>query len=127
MLSTGDLVRITVVAASRDEADALLESVPADPELGGRLSPIPNRTAGSEPDFGALTLVQEFILAAGAELTAEAIIAGVRALVSRWRNQTDEKSPAGPPHQVEVTASVSAEGVCEVEVRLVSRGLNRGR
>jgi len=127
MLSTGDLVRLTVTAHAASDADEILDRVTSDPAVLSQLAPIPSRSR-SAADFGDFSLAQEFIVAAGAELTAVALIAAIRALFNRedlaqhdsQASAEDQTARISHASDVDVTATMRSDGVCEVTVRVTS-------
>ncbi|MEU9630697.1 hypothetical protein AB0D89_28360 [Streptomyces luteogriseus] len=138
MLTTGDLIQISVQGPPQPTAKQLLEELAADSEVAELMTPIPVQPVRAEDgDFGDFALVQEFIIASTAHLTAESLSASIRAALSRLRRHktpespplpsSDQHSMAGtaaadaPSEELEgahVSVNVSADGAAEVTIRL---------
>jgi hypothetical protein len=119
----GDRARIVVRGGAAEHGLSVLRRLAADPNLREQLvpSPVPGRAAPE--DFGDLTAMQEFIIAAGAGVTAEALIAAVRAVLQRPKQVAGAEEPGETPtRQITVTATPIAPGVIEISVTLEDPG-----
>lgn len=116
MLSVGDLVRVTVHTTSPVDASEALETVEHDEELASILTPLPSGAGlADRQQFGVITLLQEFVVATTAELTAAGICATIQAALARRRASRAEPAPA------HVTVNVPEDGICEVMIRIDRR------
>jgi hypothetical protein len=118
VFSTGDLVRVVVHGDSETDAKELLADLGASEEVGGYLTPVPVLAAGDGGrEFGGVELIQEFIVATGAEISAEVIVASVRAFLHRRssRKEADPKE-AVPAVAAGVSVNVLEDGALELRI-----------
>ncbi|WP_188197574.1 hypothetical protein [Nonomuraea sp. SYSU D8015] len=137
MLTTGDLIKISVQGRSQPTAKRLLDELAADPEIAELMTPMPASSVhADEGDFGDLSLVQEFIIVAAAHFTAENLSASIRAALGRSQSRKTPEEQAEPtsdqhgtaptaavqahteePEGTHVSVNVSAGGMTEVTIR----------
>lgn len=100
-------------------ANSALKRITHDEELAQWLvpSPVPVRTEGAR--FGMSAAVQEFIIAAGAGVTVEALVAAVRAALPR-REEADQNDRGRD--RISITATPRGSGVIEVTVTVEKQG-----
>jgi hypothetical protein len=121
ILTSGERAIFCVRGGSRDAAGGVLASIVADDALAEFLVPSPAPVRAGNDDFGSSVLVQEFIVAAAAGLSVEALVAGVRAVFSQ-RDEPAAPGAVAPPRtkHISVTARPAAEGLIEVTVTIES-------
>lgn len=114
-LRPGDRAQVTVRGGTREARTVVLDRVVGDPQLADRLVPSPAIRQSELGEFGDMTAVQEFIVAAAAGVSTEALIAGVQAAL---RRRSPEPTAASREHvsRLKVTATPLAAGVLEITV-----------
>lgn len=113
----GDRARIVITESRRAEAEETLRALRADRDLAELLVPSPVTTDVRDHTFGDLSVAQEFLVAAGAGISTEALIAAVRAAVERKRSRRalPDDEPVERGHLV-VTGGPLGEGVIEITI-----------
>jgi hypothetical protein len=107
-LSVGDVVRVVAEATDQSSAAAILNYLAGDPQLIEHLSALPVPGEPLDGNLGTADAVIEFLVATSSALTAEAVVAIVRAAMQRRSAQEKNKA------QIRVRLQTEGNGVIEV-------------
>jgi hypothetical protein len=119
-LQVGDRVIVSARGAPADVAEAALEAATLDPEIEALLVPSNLSSLPSDSSFGELSVVQEFLIVAGAGVTTPVLVAAFQGALHRVRARRQSPADDVLPETIEVSVSakMSAEGVVQISVTL---------
>jgi hypothetical protein len=110
LVNSGDILRVRVQPTSQETFEAVVETLNTDPSVKEWLAPLPATRDLSETNtFDHLNLLTEFVFTAGAQLTAEAVVALISTAVRGRRRRS---------RRVHVTATSTSAGVIDVTVAI---------